>query len=209
MAPTRLGPPTPPAQPAGSPGARGLLPLDVQEGVVGVMSVERDDPRPFSVAERDFARTASHLVAQALARARLFEAERSGRHRLERVYEVTAALGGASTRAEVANVLQTRILAALGADAFAIALASPDGQTLRIEQLAGYAAESGEVGRLVPVSAHLPSTDAYREAIPILLPERGGSGAVATRMPRPACERPAWRATAPSRSWPATGRSDR
>ncbi len=155
----------------GPSGARGIMPLAVQDGVMGVLSIAREASRPFAQGEREFARTASHLVAQALARARHYEAERSGRDRLERVYNVAAALGAATTRADVSRVLAERILSALDADAFALAIAAPDGATLVMEQHAGYPDEVMTQHRVMPVDAQVPSVQAYRTRRPVLLDE--------------------------------------
>ncbi|WP_136922187.1 ATP-binding protein [Polyangium aurulentum] len=78
--------------------------------------------------ERNRAFSRLFAVSERERRARV--AEQASAQRMARLQQITAALSGAATRAEVTEVVLSRALPAIGATSGAIALLSPDGRTL-------------------------------------------------------------------------------
>jgi signal transduction histidine kinase len=83
--------------------ANALAPLVADGRVVGVLGVAFDAPRAFADDDRALTLSVAHLCAQALERARLFEAERSARTEAER----------ARAEAEAANRAKGEFLAVM------------------------------------------------------------------------------------------------
>jgi PAS domain S-box-containing protein len=187
--------------------AHAVLPLAAGERPLGVLALSFPEPRHFGDAERAFLATAAHLCAQALDRARLYEAERAARveaqrqaERTARLQAVTAALGGAATAAEVAEVVLGQALPALDANAGQVLLLSADGAELELLGVRGYPPELLRPGQRVPATASVPIADAVRSGEPVLLasPEERGAR-------YPALEERAARfpALGPHRAWAA------
>src|SRR5437899_3362263 len=82
------------------------------------------------------------------ARAELRAAELQG---------VTAALAEVLSPEQVADVIVTRALAAMGASAGGIVIVDPDGRTARTIRAAGYAQEIVEAYESFPLDAPLPA----------------------------------------------------
>ena len=70
--------------------ANAVMPLVVEGQVLGVMGIAFNEPREFSGDERMFAQTVALQCAQALERARLFEAERRAREEAEAANQAKA-----------------------------------------------------------------------------------------------------------------------
>ena len=68
-------------------GAWASLPLLVRDRVVGVLTLSFEMSRPFEAADRDFIQALANQCAQALDRAKLFEAERTARRDAEAASE--------------------------------------------------------------------------------------------------------------------------
>jgi signal transduction histidine kinase/CheY-like chemotaxis protein len=84
------------------------------------------------------------------------------RRRLVLSSELTAALSGARTRADVARTVIEKGLAVFGADAGVIALVAPEGATLELLDHVGYPPEVVATWRRSPLSVPSPLTEAVR-----------------------------------------------
>jgi signal transduction histidine kinase len=108
------------------------------------------------------------LVQERRARA---EAERAI-DRVERLLQVTTALSGALTPAEIAAVIVGQGGAAFGAHAGLIAMRSADGQALEIVYAQGYSAAIVEPWRRLPLEVASPLTEAVLRQEPVLIDSR-------------------------------------
>lgn len=159
------------------PGSRSwaAIPLIAEGRVLGVMGLSLSRPGPFSDEERAFILALAQQCAQALDRARLYEAERRARHAAEHLQSLTAALAGAPSADAIGAIVLRDGSAALRATAGVVALRT-DGADPGLEILAsiGYppAACMGP-GRRWPVSARIPIADAVAsgEAVLVSSPE--------------------------------------
>ncbi|BDG05333.1 GAF domain-containing protein [Anaeromyxobacter oryzae] len=133
----------------------------------GALGLRFDSERVFDAEERDFVIAVAQQCAQALERARLYEAQKRLADRLQALQTVTGALSAALLPAEVAAVV-FRGLLGLGAQEGAIFYRTPDD---RLELLFGHGDDPGLRERLaaVPLGAHAPHTDALERGEPIFL----------------------------------------
>ena len=114
------------------------------------------------------ARRADALEREIAARAGAEAALREAHDRLRRLQAVTAALAGALTPGQVADIVTHEGLAALGAPAAAIRLLAADGQTLDLLRATGYP-DGIALPERVPPDAPLPVADAVRTGEPVWL----------------------------------------
>jgi PAS domain S-box-containing protein len=96
---------------------RAVLPLRGDRGVLGVLYVAYAEERVFDAGERAYALAIADRIAQALERARLFDAARRSDEQTRTLQGVTADLGGALTVLEVELVTTRAACAAVSADA--------------------------------------------------------------------------------------------
>jgi GAF domain-containing protein len=116
----------------------------------GALGLRFREPHTFDAEERAFVLAVARQCAQALERARLFDAQRKLADRLSRVYTTASALSGASTPREVAEAA-FRALGATGASGAEIhALDTPERLVLLARR--GGAPEEGS-----PVSVEAPN----------------------------------------------------
>ena len=124
------------------------------------------------------ARTIFRQCAQALDRSRSYEEERVSRSRSEQLQDLTAALSGALTPEEVANVFLDEAAAALGATAAAFGVVDLEGRAARtlgwrgfddavVEPWLSYAVSS----RLAPAAALQLGRPSYRDDVDVLASE--------------------------------------
>jgi PAS domain S-box-containing protein len=139
-------------------------------------SGRRYDPADLALAE-ELARRA----ALAADNANLYEAEQRARRRSDqaadataRLQELTAALGGALTPEQVADVIWHEALPALGARGGMMAVLTPDGRTLEMVASSGYSEEQLAPWRSLSLSAELPLAEAVRNARLELVNDRAG-----------------------------------
>jgi PAS domain S-box-containing protein len=99
------------------------VPLVQNDMVIGAMGLSFRDERGFEGADIEMMQVLANQCAQAFERARLYQSEQQARHAAERLsyrtarlQAATAALSGARTPAEVAEVVVDEGVAALGAD---------------------------------------------------------------------------------------------
>jgi PAS domain S-box-containing protein len=96
------------------------------------------------------------------------------RRRLELFSELTSALTGARTLAEVTRTIFARGLAVFGAEAGALCLVAPEAPgTLEIVDQFGYPEPLVEAWRRIPLSLRAPVPDAVRHGSPVWVGSRG------------------------------------
>jgi GAF domain-containing protein len=133
----------------------------------GALELRFDTTRAFHAEEREFVMAVARQCAQALERARLYEAQKRLADRLQALQQTTAGLAGALTPAEVAAVV-FRGLLGLGAHEGAIFyLASQDA----LDLLFHHGGDRPLLDRLarVAIDVAAPHTDAVRTGKPVWL----------------------------------------
>jgi GAF domain-containing protein/anti-sigma regulatory factor (Ser/Thr protein kinase) len=113
-------------------------PLVVGRRVVGALQIACREPRRFDEAHRRVALTVARQCAQALERARLYEAETAAATRVRRLQEVTAALSQAATPEAVGSACLEQAIAAVGARAGVVARLAPGGEAFELAGRRGY-----------------------------------------------------------------------
>ena len=177
---------------AGSARAAAILPLAGHGGNLGVMIIAFVGERDVGAAERELAETLVHQCAQALERARLYAAEASARSRTERLQRMTAALGATLDEEDVARLIVSEGMAALGAIAGVLMLREGDG--VRVLAASGYPPDVLVPGERMPLDSPLPLVEVLRTGEPFWFetaddwPEsyparRGGLSNVAVGLP--------------------------
>ena len=146
------------------------LPFVVRGRAIGVFSLATVGQRRFSERGLALAGEFASRAAVALANAVDFERERSGRtaaerasERLGHLHQIAAALAEAVTPEEVAGAVVRHGGPALGADAAAVHLLSPDGAALDPVSASGHLRElTDRYGRIAMVQ-ELPAVQAVRD----------------------------------------------
>lgn len=154
-----------------------FLPLQLRRRPIGLLALSFASPRRFSADERELLKALASQGAQALERARLFEAERRARTAAERAIERTARLQAlaaelaeAFTPAEVAEVAVRNGVASLQADAGALQLLTENETMLEVVEGAASDRRLIEGGwRRFAVDLNVPSADALRRLEPVFL----------------------------------------
>ena len=133
-------------------GIKSLLgvPLLARRGVIGVLHVGTLVPRKFTDEEAELLRLAAERAAAAVEHARLYEAERRARRRLEHVQAVTDAALAHLEISELLEVLLPRIRSILAADTCAVLLVE-DGQDELVARAALGIEEEVEQGVRIPI----------------------------------------------------------
>lgn len=132
------------------------LPLCHEAVAFGVITLSFSDAAQLIHAETSIVTTLVRQSAQALARARLHEAEQRARTSLEHLQAATAGLSQAATMREVAAVAVTHSVAALGAARGTLSLLSEDGRTVEIVASHGYDNDHIEPWRPYSVDTDAP-----------------------------------------------------
>jgi PAS domain S-box-containing protein len=142
------------------------VPMRAGARVLGGLAFGFAAARELPAADRAFAEALGQQCAQALERARLFEAERQAGDRARRLQRLTAHLNQATTREQIADVIFEGALAAVGADAGSLAVvhADADGAPARFEviRVSGYDADVQQRYLAFPVTPGRPLSDAVR-----------------------------------------------
>jgi PAS domain S-box-containing protein len=154
-----------------------FVPLQVHGRPLGVMTLSFADARPFDDDDRRFLRTLASQCAQALERARLFEAERQAHAAAKdaiknttRLQLLAAELAVALTTQQVAKVAVTQGIASVDADAGALQLLTDDGKLLEV--VFGQSSDPALIEdgwRRFPLDLELPSTDAFHRLEPVFV----------------------------------------
>ena len=154
-----------------------FVPLRLQDRSVGVMALSFANPRTFDDDDRQLLSALADQCAQALERARLYEAEREARAAAEQAIKSTtrlqvlaAELAETLTPEQVAEVVVAQGIASIGADAGALQLLSDDGTMLEVVngQGPGRALIKGGWQRF-SVDLKLPTTDALHRLEPVFI----------------------------------------
>ena len=154
-----------------------FVPLRRQDRAVGVMALSFANPRTFDDDDRQLLSALADQCAQALERARLYEAEREARAAAEQAIESTtrlqvlaAELAEALTPEQVAEVVVAQGIASIGADAGALQLLSDDGTMLEVVDGQGPVGRGlKEAGAASSVDLKLPTTDALHTLEPVFI----------------------------------------
>jgi PAS domain S-box-containing protein len=153
------------------------VPMVARGRTLGAISfVTAESGRRYGPDDLRFVEELARDAALAADNARLYEAERRARHLAEQAALRTALLNAVSTSlsealapSEVAEVVVRQGMAALGARAGLMAVASPDGVSLQILHEQGYAPATMDRWRSFPLDESLPLSDAVRTGEPIFL----------------------------------------
>ena len=154
-----------------------FVPLHVQGKTIGVMALSFANPRTFDHDDRELLGTLAGQCAQALERARLYEAERQALAEAEeaigrtaRLQSLAAELAEALTPAQVAEVVVAHGMASIDADAGALQLLSDDGKMLEVVNGQGSDRTLIEAGwRRFSVDLELPTTAALHRLEPVFI----------------------------------------
>ena len=159
--------------------ASAYVPLMVHNKTLGGLAFSFDNVRVFDGEDQSFLLTLAELCAQALDRARLFEAESSARRdaeaaaeRLSQLQTVTAALNTTLTRGAVAALIVDQALPTLGAAAASLAVLSDDQAMFEMLASHGVAADRVERWYRFPADPGLPMSDAVASGRLVLLTDR-------------------------------------
>lgn len=133
----------------------------------GALGLRFDTERGFDSEERDFVVAVARQSAQALERARLYEAQKRLADQLRALQATTGALSAALLPAEVAAVV-FRGLLGLGVQGALIFYRSSND---RLELLFGHGDDPGLRARFaaIPIDERAPHTDAFRSGEPVWL----------------------------------------
>jgi signal transduction histidine kinase len=126
------------------------VPLTVGERILGVLHVGTLSPRAFTDEDVDLLQRAAERASLAIEHARLFEAERHARERLERIQAVTDAALAHLGLEQLLQELLARIRDILQADTAVILLLDESGEELVARAAAGLE-EEVERGVRIPV----------------------------------------------------------
>jgi PAS domain S-box-containing protein len=146
------------------------LPLVVNGRVIGGMGMSFRQPQPFTPENQTFIQALADQCAQALERARLYQAEQSAREaaearaaRITRLQAVTAALSQGLSTDEIARVVVQEGMVALKASAGAVNLLADD-DTFEVVYTTSYRLEASEREgwQRFPADPTFPVTDAVR-----------------------------------------------
>jgi len=121
--------------------ARAVLPLRSSDDVLGVLYAAFTDPQSFDEERRAYFLAVADRIAQALERARLFDAARRSDEHTRALQAVTADLGAAMTVEEVQLVTTRSACGAVGADACLLALVDPETSTVTYASTDAYPAD--------------------------------------------------------------------
>ena len=117
---------------------RAVLPLRSGDEILGVLYAAFIEPQAFDTDRRAYCLAVADRIAQALERARLFDAARRSDEQTRALQQVTADLGAAMAVEEVQLVTTRSACAAVGADACLLALVDPEGSAITYAQTDAY-----------------------------------------------------------------------
>jgi serine/threonine-protein kinase RsbW len=126
------------------------IPFDVEDGVLGVMTLVFTDEEVLDRAERRLARTIGHQAAVALERALLHEREMARSRRTEHLQQLIAELAASATPVGVASSLTSGAFDVVSARAVAVLLIDEDDGRIEVAAARGFsprvvaAIENGE-----------------------------------------------------------------
>ncbi|MDF1503861.1 PAS domain-containing protein [Roseisolibacter sp. H3M3-2] len=148
-----------------------FVPLLLEGRAVGGWALAFGRTRTFGDDEREFLLTLGRQAAQALERARLFEAERAARRRAETLQGVTAALVRLRTLEEIGAFASRELCGVLGARMCWVTRLSDDGAWLETVGVHGVPEETARRWRRFSLAEAVPIADAVREGAPQWWPD--------------------------------------
>jgi GAF domain-containing protein/anti-sigma regulatory factor (Ser/Thr protein kinase) len=143
-------------------GAVAAVPLPLGDGPCGAILFAFDERRRLPGDERGLVMAIARICAQALERARLHVATRAARDRADRLQATTAALASTLTREDVARVVTTDGVAALGAVIGGLMALTAEGDELELLGMAGYAPPATRRFARVPLDGPYLFAEAVR-----------------------------------------------
>lgn len=160
-----------------------VLPLVVDGRMIGAIGLSFAQPQTFDKDDQAFMLSLARQCAQALDRARLYEAEQQARQQAEAAAErtaglqkVTAALSQALTPAQVVALVIEQSIEILNATAGAVVLCDEEGKALELVHAVGYTAELLAAWQHFPLDAPAPLAEAVRTGEPIFLESVAAAG---------------------------------
>jgi putative nucleotidyltransferase with HDIG domain len=120
------------------------VPIRSGQKVIGVLSIESEQPNAFSEADERLAATLSNQAASALENARLFEEVRQRVAKLETINRVSIALRAITNHKAILAIVLEEILKALNLTVGSIRIWHPETHDLRQEAARGWTAELGQ-----------------------------------------------------------------
>ncbi len=151
-------------------------PLMVESRAVGSLVLTFSPERTLGVEDRALLLALARLCAQAIERARLYEAEQEAREaaesaeeRTRRLQAITASLSQALTPAEVVAEVVEQCMTAFGAQSSTVARLIDDGRTFQLLRYAGSEEEIGRQWQTWPADMHTPMSEAIRTLSPIFM----------------------------------------
>ena len=161
---------------AGAARSWAALPMVQDNLPLGAFTLGFPTSREFTAADRAHLEAFAGQCAQALERARLYDAERTARHaaertaaRLEALQRGTGELTGALTPAAVADVIVRAALPVLGATRFGLALLDATRDGVEVVGAHGYTPTTLARYRFIPIDTVFPLCDVIRSGTAITL----------------------------------------
>ncbi|MET0400311.1 MAG: PAS domain S-box protein [Longimicrobiaceae bacterium] len=156
------------------------VPLVAHGRAFGALTLAACGPRRrYGPEDLALAEELGRVAALAIDNARLYQVAREARHAAERsadrtarLQRVTAALAGALTRAEVAEVAVREGVEALEASAGTLTLLDEETGELEVVRAVGLPQEMLDAWRRFPLNADAPLAEAVRAGEPVLLTSR-------------------------------------
>jgi GAF domain-containing protein/anti-sigma regulatory factor (Ser/Thr protein kinase) len=152
-----------------------VIPLPLEDRVVGVLALGWTAERDLSNADRVLLDAVALQCAQALDRARLYDAEQEARMRAEEtagrlviLHEVAALLSGARSSAEVAELVVDRASVGAGSSCAVLFRFDADAGRLRVMAWRGIELLELPAGGDVPITAPVPGPEAMRTRQPVI-----------------------------------------
>jgi GAF domain-containing protein/anti-sigma regulatory factor (Ser/Thr protein kinase) len=152
-----------------------VVPLPLEDRVVGVLTLGWSSERDLPKADRVLIDAVARQCAQALDRARLYDAEQEARRRAEEtadrlgiLHEVTALLSGARSSAEVAEIVVDKASAGAGSSCAVLFRLDAEAGRLRVMAWRGIDLSELPAGGDVPITAPVPSPEAVRTRRPVI-----------------------------------------
>ncbi len=146
------------------------VPLIVDGRALGALTFRFDGAGPIGSEVRSFVIALGNQCAQALDRARLYEAENEARGGAERLADISVRLAAASLPREVTDITAEAGVRVLGATAASVVIAT--GDELEVISSLGYAAEAVDRWRTFDRSHPSPLAECIRTGEPIFLESR-------------------------------------
>ncbi|HJZ60871.1 MAG TPA: GAF domain-containing protein [Miltoncostaeaceae bacterium] len=151
-----------------------VAPMVARGATLGALTVvTAESGRSYGDGDLAFVREVARRAAAAIDNARLFDAERSAREaaesegrRLAALQRITSAFAHALAPEDVASAALDEAMSVTGAMRGTCMLASEDGDALEGFAFAGYPEDVGPQVRRIPLTARVPSVEAFASGVP-------------------------------------------